>query len=149
MPYRTPRSSAWKQRKGAGRGDNSFFWGHVLEIALIPLAIMWPQGHSYSTPKEAGNYSLCSGCLNAEIKCFYCGRREEEERDIWGQCQLCSLFCLCLHHLRKVPRPCSITAKPIALVFWVLEHPFCKVKPFCKHLHTPVMEQWKIQGSTI
>lgn len=55
MVYDTPQSSLWKWRKGARRGDATFFEEHVLEMALILLAIIWPQGHSYSTLKESGD----------------------------------------------------------------------------------------------
>jgi len=55
MVYHTPQSSLWKWRKGARREDTAFFEGHVLEMALIPLAVIWPQSHSYSTLKESGD----------------------------------------------------------------------------------------------
>lgn len=44
-----------EMEEGARRGDATFFEEHVLEMALIPLAIIWPQGHSYSTLKESGD----------------------------------------------------------------------------------------------
>lgn len=125
MVCHTPQSSLWKWRKGARRGDIAFFEGHVL-MAFIPLTIIiWPQGHLYSTLKESGNYSLYSGCLNAEIKCFYM-EEGEKERNLRTMSALFLLLVYVSTTSRRSQGP-LLSAKSIALICWVLKHSFCEV----------------------
>lgn len=123
------QSSLCKWRKEARRGDHTFFWGggHILEIAFSlsthPINRNLVIRVTFNSKRgwELESVPWGSKCWD---KMFLIQKRGEGE--IFGDnISFASASDLYLYYLKKVLRPCSITAKSIASV--CCKHPFCKV----------------------